>query len=407
MKKFGFPAFFLICFNLALAQTPPASSPVTPLPPFAVHPVSLENGKSLTLSLPEDLDINLAAQGMKCPRFMTQSPDHRLFVAGLYNRGDTKLGRIYLLEDFDPETGTFGKVVTYLDHLHNPNSVAFYSDMTGQSWIYIAQTDRLSRYRYETGSENPSGKEEVLATFPAYGLGYKYGGWHLTRTLCVGGNGKLYISVGSSCNACEEKKDEVRACVLEMDLDGKNQKVFASGLRNAVGLKWVNGRLFATNMGADHLGDDDPDDTFWALEEGRNYGWPYAYVSRGANQPDPKFGTEKAQAAVKGMPDCYSSFPAHSSPLGLEYFGLDFEIPELRDCFLVGLHGSSKKSLGRGYRIVRLRKGLPPEDFIAGFWKDGKVLGRPCDILQAGSGAFFFTDDLDGALYYVRLKKPI
>ena len=263
----------------------------------------------------------------------------------------------------------------------------------------------MARFRYESGSEKPTEAEEILATFPASGLGYKYGGWHLTRTLCFSGNGKIYVSVGSSCNACEEKKDEVRACVLEMDPDGKNKKVFASGLRNAVGLKWVKGQLFATNMGADHLGDDNPDDTFYALEEGQNYGWPYTYVSKGSNRPDPKFGEQKAQSGLKGMPLCYSSFPAHSSPLGLEYFSSDVEIPELRDWFLVGLHGSSKQSLGRGYRIVRLRKGLPPEDFITGFWKDGKVLGRPCDILRVGPDTFFFTDDLGGVLYYVCPKK--
>jgi glucose/arabinose dehydrogenase len=91
--------------------------------------------------------------------------------------------------------------------------------------------------------------------------------------------------------------------------------------------------------------------------------------------------------------------------LGLEYFGPDFEIPELKDWFLVALHGSSKQLLGRGYRIARLRRGRPPEDFILGFRNDGKVLGRPCDILKAGPDAFFFTDDWNGLLYYARLKK--
>ncbi len=392
----------LACLSPASAQTP---SPVQPLPAFSAHPVSLENGRSLVLNLPGDLDLSLAAQGMKCPRFMAWSPDHRLFIAGLYNRGDTRNGRIYVLEDFNPSTGTFGKITTYLDHLHNPNSVAFYTDPSGQNWIYVSQTDHLGRYHYEDGSERPSGKEQVLAAFPAYGLGYKYGGWHLTRTLCMGGNGKLYVSVGSSCNVCEEKKDETRACILEMDPDGKNQRIFASGLRNAVGMKWVQGRLMATNMGADHLGDDDPDDSFYAVEDGQNYGWPYAYVSHGANRPDPKFGMDKAAAAVRAMPACYSSFPAHSAPLGLEYFGPEVNVPGLKDFFLVGLHGSSKKSLRRGYRFVRLRRDFPPEDFITGFMKDGKVLGRPCDVLQAGPDAFFFTDDLDGALYYVHLKR--
>ncbi len=81
---------------------------------------------------------------------------------------------------------------------------------------------------------------------------------------------------GSSCNACEEK-EEVRATILEMDPDGKNQRYFARGLRNAVGLQWVNDRLYATNMGSDHLGDNRPADTFYSIEAGTNYGWPYCF----------------------------------------------------------------------------------------------------------------------------------
>ena len=83
------------------------------------------------------------------------------------------------------------------------------------------------RYRYENGSTKPTGEPQVLATFPDYGLSYKYGGWHLTRTIAVGPNNKIYVSVGSSCNACEEKED-VRASVLEMDPDGKNKRHFAA-----------------------------------------------------------------------------------------------------------------------------------------------------------------------------------
>ena len=124
-------------------------------------------------------------------------------------------------------------------------------------------------------------------------MSYKYGGWHLTRTIAIGPNGKIYVSVGSSCNACEEKED-VRASILEMDADGKNQKRFAHGLRNAVGLRWIktrdgNGSLFATNMGSDHLGDHKPADTMYQLSSGANYGWPYCYQSGASRLPDPKF----------------------------------------------------------------------------------------------------------------------
>src|SRR5262245_61642467 len=204
---------------------------------------------------------------------MARSPDDRIFVTDMYNLSDNKRGVVYILEDFDPETRQFKKLTKYLTGLRNPNSVAFYTDETGTNWFYLALTDRLVRYRYEAGSIAPSGEPDVLATFPDYGLGYKYGGWHLTRTVVVG-DGKIYVAVGSSCNACEEK-EEVRASILEMDPDGKNQRHYARGLRNAVGLKWLDDRLFVTNMGADHLGLNRPADTMGPIKEGTNYGWPY------------------------------------------------------------------------------------------------------------------------------------
>ncbi|HEX5965841.1 MAG TPA: hypothetical protein VFY51_07905, partial [Pyrinomonadaceae bacterium] len=185
----------------------------------ATHHIKLANGKSFDLKLPDGFDISIAAQGLKRVRFMTRSPDDRIFVTDMYNLTDNKRGVVYILEDFDPATRQFKKVTKYLSDLRNPNSVAFYTDELGTNWFYLALTDRLVRYRYEAGSETPSGEPEVLATFPDYGLGYKYGGWHLTRTVVTGGNGKIYVAVGSSCNACVEK-EEVRAAIIEMDPDG-------------------------------------------------------------------------------------------------------------------------------------------------------------------------------------------
>src|SRR5262245_29210103 len=242
------------------------------------HRISLANGKSFELNLPPDFEIKVAAEGLKRVRFMAKSQDNRIFVTDMYNLTDNKRGVVYILDDFDSSTKRFNKVTQFMTGLRNPNSVAFYTDSSGTDWFYLALTDRLVRYRYVSGSTKPTGEPEVLATFPDYGLAYKYGGWHLTRTIAVGPNNKIYISVGSSCNACEEKED-VRASVIEMDPDGKNQRHFARGLRNAVGLRWVDGKLFATNMGADHLGDSKPADTMYEVKEGTNYGWPYCYHS--------------------------------------------------------------------------------------------------------------------------------
>jgi glucose/arabinose dehydrogenase len=250
--------------------------------------ISLANGKSFDLNLPEGFGISVAAQGLKRVRFMAKSPDGRIFVTDMYNLTDNTKGAVYILDEFDSASGSFKKVSTYLKGLRNPNSIAFYTDEKGVEWFYLALTDRLVRYKYTAGEDTPGSKPEVLSSFPDYGLSYKYGGWHLTRTIAIGANAKIYVSVGSSCNACEEKED-VRASILEMDPDGKNQRHFARGLRNAVGLRWIKDQLLATNMGSDHLGDHKPADTMYAVKDGRNYGWPYCYQSGSGRFEDPKF----------------------------------------------------------------------------------------------------------------------
>ena len=365
------------------------------------HHITLANGKSFDLKLPDGFDISVAAQGLRRVRFMARSPDDRIFVTDMYNLSDNKRGVVYILEDFDPVKHQFRKLTKYLTGLRNPNSVAFYKDESGTDWFYLALTDRLVRYRYEAGSEAPIGEPEVLATFPDYGLGYKYGGWHLTRTIAVGDNNKIYVSVGSSCNACEEK-EEVRASILELDPDGKNQRHYARGLRNAVGLKWVNDRLWATNMGSDHLGDNRPADTFYSIEAETNYGWPYCFQAGAKVFSDPKFNLRNKKLDCRKVPPAHTPFPAHSSPLGLEYFDSTSD-PALANSFLVVLHGSTKRTLQRGYKVVRIEDsdGAVMEDFITGFYDGTKINGRPADVFAFGKDAFLLTDDYAGVVYYV------
>jgi glucose/arabinose dehydrogenase len=384
----------------------------TTAPKLVPHRITLANGKSFDLSVRDGFAIAVAAQGLKRVRFMAKSPDNRIFVTDMYNLTDNSKGVVYILDGFNPATKSFAKVVPYLKALRNPNSIAFYKDEQGVDWFYLALTDRLLRYKYIAGEEAPSSKPETLATFPDYGLSYKYGGWHLTRTIAIGGNGKIYVSVGSSCNACEEK-EAVRASILEMDPDGKHQKRFAQGLRNAVGLRWIarqgnSGRLFATNMGSDHLGDHKPADTMYDVNDGDNFGWPFCYQAGASRLPDPKFNPGGKKLNCRNRPQAYAAFDAHSSPLGLEYFD-ETHSTALRDSFLVGLHGSTKKNLNRGYRVVQLagsggNEPVVPRDFINGFLQAGKINGRPVDILSLGPDSFLLTDDNAGVVYYVYKK---
>ncbi|MCU0240255.1 MAG: hypothetical protein MUC29_12505 [Pyrinomonadaceae bacterium] len=293
--------------------------------------ITLKSGKTFTLNLPENYEIIPAAEGMKRIRFFTKSPDGRIFLTDMHDLTDNELGKVYILDDWEEETGKFGKVLTYMSNLKNPNSVAFYTDKKGQDWFYLAETDKLTRRKFTKGETKPSGKAEVLAEFPDYGLSYKYGGWHLTRTIAIGGNGKIYVSVGSSCNACVEK-EKVRATVLEMNPDGTKQRIFAKGLRNAVGLKWIGKSLWATNQGSDHLGVDKPDETFYALKNNTDYGWSYCHQDNGKIFPDPEI---KRPQGCKGVPTSYTFFPARSSALGFDYFDAKTSDNFIKNSFLV------------------------------------------------------------------------
>jgi glucose/arabinose dehydrogenase len=372
-------------------------------PKLIPHKITLTNGKSYTLNLAEGFDISIAAEGLKRVRFMARSPDHRIFVTDMFNLTDNRKGAVYILDAFDAKTKRFKKVIPYLTGLRNPNSVAFYRDSNNNDWFYLAVTDRLVRYRYQAGANKPSTEPEVLDTYPDYGLSYKYGGWHLTRTIVVGENRKIYVSVGSSCNSCEEK-EEVRATVVEMDPDGKNKRLFARGLRNAVGLKWVGGTLYATNMGADHLGPNRPADTLTEVKANGNYGWPYCFQSGARVFTDPKLNPRSSKLDCSKVVEAFAAFPAHSSPLGLEYFDSNWNSP-LRDSFLVALHGSTTKSLNRGYKVVGVSRNGRQEDFLTGFIQNRIVHGRPADVFRLTDDAFLITDDRAGVIYYISTSR--
>ena len=369
-------------------------------PNLVPHQINLKNGKRFSLNLPENYDIIPAAEGLKRVRFFSKAPDGRMFVTDMHDLTDNKKGIVYILDEWNAETGKFGKIIPYMTGLKNPNSVQFYTDSSGQDWLYLAETHQLTRQKFTQGEIKPTAKAEVLATFPDYGLSYKYGGWHLTRTIAVGGNGKIYVSVGSSCNACVEK-EKVRATVLEMNPDGSEQKIYATGLRNAVGLKWVGKFLFATNQGADHLGKHKPDETFYALKRDADYGWPSCYSSNGKIFADPKF---KRPTGCKNVPSPYAYFPAHSSALGFDYFDDPNTDDIIKNSFLVALHGSTDATIGHGYKIVIMRKGKKLETFMDGFLVGKNVYGRPVDIYRIDANSFYFSDDKGGVVYYVRKK---
>ncbi len=452
----------LLAFFLIFAGTSAAF-----LPAQVRHTLNYAPGKSITLSLPQSLDINIAASGLRRVRFFAQSPDGRIFVTGMHDIADNTQGSVFILGGWDAQTRTFRRVIRYLDHLRNPNNLAFWTDpATRQSWLYLPLTGKLVRYRYNAGDNAPSSPPETLMRFPDYGLSYKYGGWHLTRTVAVAqvnGAARIFVAAGSSCNYCQER-EVMRAAVVSMDPDGKHPVIIAQGLRNAVDLHAVaalDGALFATNMGDDHLGDRLPEDTFFELDKSPavppNYGWPTCYFAYGkpvldttplpslddlskmapvpaddaadsiygkqtgvavagtnltaggghASGTDPNAALGSAPNALKScarVPPAYTTFAAHSSPLGFAYFPSTDTV--LKNSFLVALHGASHPHIGTGYRVVRFTPAdRQPRNLITGFLTivNGKpvVHGRPCGILRVGPDSFLLTDDYLGLVYFI------
>jgi glucose/arabinose dehydrogenase len=374
------------------------------------------NGKLISLALPSGYGVNVALEGLRRVRFMAKAPDGRIFATDMYSRADNTRGRVLILDGWDAKNAHFARAVPYLQNLRNPNNVAFYTDSSGQSWLYLPLTDKLVRYRYRAGDMAPSGPPEILARYPDYGLNYKYGGWHLTRTVAFGkvqGRDRLFVTVGSSCNACVET-ESVRASLTVMEPDGKHSYTLARNLRNAVGMRWDTeaNALVVTNMGSDQFGDRAPDDTLFSFSadeiadaertgQALNAGWPACYFDHGAIKADAAFAAQNP-SGCKDVKHPLTTFAAHSSPLGIEKWG--------NSDYFVALHGAGHPRIGTGYRVVRVSaSGKPTQDFLMGFLEgaatQAHVVGRPCGLLALDDDTLLVTDDFLGAIYAIRRQK--
>lgn len=374
--------------------SPPVASSSSPSQRQMVNEViRLQNGKTLKFSLPKGNHLTVAGQGYKRLRLMALSPDHRLFVGEMESAADTANGKLIVFEGLNKASGTFASSTVFLSHLRNPNSLTFYTDPEGRVWLYVALTDRLLRYPYHEGDHIPAGEPETIATFPTYARPWTQGGGHITRTV-LAYKDKIYVSVGSSCNSCEEKLDEPsRASIMRMDPDGTHVEMVANGLRNALGMRIIYNQLFVTTHAVDHLGTERPEDLFLKVSDGKNYGWPYCYQYQKHVYADTSQVWNRA-VDCKAVPLAEHGFPAHSAVMSFDL---------IQDQFLVALHGSGDKKLGRGYKLVTLDpKDYSEQDFLTGFLDNGTVLGRPVDVLRNDANSFFVTDDLNGAVYFVQ-----
>jgi glucose/arabinose dehydrogenase len=275
-----------------------------------------------------------------------------------------------------------------------------------KGYFYIANTEGLYRYPYKSGETKITSKGEKIVELPAGGYNN-----HWTRNILANADGsKIYISVGSASNVADHgiEEEKRRACILEVNPDGSGERVYASGLRNPVGMDWAPGSnvLWTAVNERDKLGDDLVPDYITSVKEGGFYGWPYAYF--GQNE-DPRRKGERPDLVAKTIvPDV--PVGAHTSSLGLAFYNKTQFPAKYHNGAFVGQHGSWNRSKLSGYKVVFVpfRNGKPvgkPEDFLTGFVEsEKKVYGRPVDVTVMNDGSLLVNDDSGNVIWRVSVK---
>jgi glucose/arabinose dehydrogenase len=333
------------------------------------------------VNVPDGFRVEVFAEGLNGPRFIAFGPDGVLYVA------DRGAGRIVALPDADGD-GVADEVRVFAEGLNSPHSLVFHAG----AW-YIGVPTGVVRLT-DTGGDGKADEQTTLID------DYPTGG-HSTRTVLFLPDGRMVVSVGSSCNVCEED-DPRRAGIVVYDDVGSGERQFATGLRNAVGLALhpETGEVWATNNGRDLLGDDLPPETVNLVVEGADFGWPRCHSG---NIEDPDFGFE---GSCEGIEPPIATWQAHTAPLGLAFYtGTNFPEAYRGDLF-IALHGSWNHSSGVGYSVIRVPlDGNTPtgevEDFATGWLSDDFVSGRPVGLAVGPDGALYVSDDKGGLIYRI------
>lgn len=359
-----------------------AGDPAISTPADTTGRTSALDGK---LSVPAGFTVSYFAKDLPGVRFMAVGP------AGAMYATQPRSGRVVRLSDANHD-GVADAVEVVVTGLNAPHGLAFH-----KGHLYVANTDGVVRV--------PLGANGLSSGTPIYVNHYDSGAGHSTRTIVFGPDSAMYVAVGSSCNLCVERSPD-RAAVLRFNEDGSGKRVFASGLRNAVGLA-VNpstGVLWATQNERDNLAPDHenlPPEEINILTDGGDYGWPYCYGDR---VPNPEY-RDSARCASTIPPAL--AMQAHSAPLGLSFLSRATMFPaDYRGDLLVAFHGSWNRDTPTGAKVVRVHvsnnKPVGVEDFITG-WQSasGSRWGRPADVVVASDGSVLVSDDTAGVIYRV------
>ncbi|HEY1905653.1 MAG TPA: PQQ-dependent sugar dehydrogenase, partial [Myxococcaceae bacterium] len=356
---------------------------------------------------PDGWRVDLFAEGLDVPRQMRVSPGGDVFIA------ETDRGRIRVLRAKDGATRAEQRW-TFADGLDGPFGMAFYPPGASPEWLYVAENNRVVRFAYREGDTTARGRPEVVVK----DLSSTTGG-HTTRDVVFSLDGKrMFVSVGSQSNVAESmgKKsadearawdtshgpgaawsfEERRANVLVFDPDGKNGRIFATGLRNCVGMAVhpATGDVWCSTNERDGMGDDLVPDYVTRVKEGAFYGWPWYWLG---NHEDSRLKGQRPDLAGKAtVPDVL--IQAHSASLGMTFRDGDGFAAE---------HGSWNRDRRTGYKVIRIptRNGVPTgeyEDFLTNFVVDQRsVWGRPVGVAVAHDGALLVTEDASGTVWRV------
>lgn len=361
----------------------PAVGPIPSISP--VGSTTPENTTGLPLALQEGFSISTLAKDLPGARVIKQDSFGHVWVS------QPSEGRVTQIMISDGKATSQNGYSFDNRYLRKPHGLAFDPDHPFK--LYIAEEHQIIAVYLES-----DGPIEKIADLPT-------GGRHTNWTLGVGPDERLYVSLGSSCNVCNEK-DRRRGTIQSMNRDGSDLKEVAKGLRNAPFFTWDPGtnKMWATEMGRDLLGDDIPPDEINIIKAGGDYGWPICY---GKNINDRDFDKNVyIQDPCTGRIPSHINLPAHSAPLGLAFIPDSPAWPkEYRGNLLVAFHGSWNRTVPTGYKIVRIvldRNGNPTktEDFISGWLTPkGEALGRPVDLIATDKGELYISDDKAGAVY--------
>src|SRR5213080_946696 len=358
------------------------------------------------LQVPPGFKIELYASGFRDPRFLLTAPKGDIFVV------ESRANQIKVLRDTNGDgkpdvTETFAE-----GGLNKPFGIAFYPPGGDPQFLYVANTDGVIRFPYRNGDLKARGPTEQLGVHLSGGAALLRSGGHWTRDIVFSPDSKkMYVSIGSRSNVSDSASEADRARIFEFNPDGTDRKVYAWGIRNAVGIAFRPGtnELWMSTNERDEIGEDLPPDYISSVRPGGFYGWPWYYVG---NHQDPRHKGKHPELADKVIvPDVFVE--AHSASLNLCFYTGDQFPSEYKGDIFAAFHGSWNRMKRTGYKVVRVPfdhstgKALGEyEDFVIGFvTPEGKVWGRPVGIAVAKDGCLLISEDGNGTIWRVNYDR--